>query len=101
MNDYLKCKWLKTIFWKLSWIYPGSLKYRLHGNIGESNNNLSYVAQEKQDQCAHSGLYMYVMNNVRKAVIISIFVVTFMQGIYNYIPETNHVSKAYGVAAVL
>ena len=25
----------------------------------------------------------------------------FMQGIYNYIPETNHVSSVYGVAAVL
>jgi len=25
----------------------------------------------------------------------------FMQGIYNYIPETNHVSRVYSVAAVL
>jgi len=24
-----------------------------------------------------------------------------MQGIYNYIPETSHVSRAYSVAAVL
>jgi hypothetical protein len=24
-----------------------------------------------------------------------------MQGIYNYIPETNHVSRVYSVAAVL
>ena len=24
-----------------------------------------------------------------------------MQGIYNYMPETNHVSVVYGVAAVL
>jgi len=29
------------------------------------------------------------------------FVVTFMQGIYNYMPETNHVSRVYSVAAVL
>jgi len=28
-------------------------------------------------------------------------VITFMQGICNYIPETNHVSGAYSVAAVL
>jgi hypothetical protein len=27
--------------------------------------------------------------------------ITFMQGIYNYIPETNHVSKEYSVVAVL
>ena len=29
------------------------------------------------------------------------FFIVFMQGIYNYIPETNHVSRAYRVAAVL
>ena len=27
--------------------------------------------------------------------------ITFMQGISNYIPETNHVSRVYSVAAVL
>jgi len=27
--------------------------------------------------------------------------IVFMQGIYNYIPETNHVSRVYSVAAVL
>ena len=26
-------------------------------------------------------------------IIISSFVTTFVQGIYNYIPETNHVSR--------
>ena len=33
--------------------------------------------------------------------IIVILVVTFMQGIYNYVPETNHVSMVYSDAAVL
>ena len=28
-------------------------------------------------------------------------VITFMEGIYNYIPETNHVSTVYSTAAVL
>jgi hypothetical protein len=28
-------------------------------------------------------------------------VITFMQSIYNYIPETNHVCRVYSVAAVL
>jgi len=27
--------------------------------------------------------------------------ITFMHGIYNYIPETNHVSTVYSVASVL
>jgi len=30
-------------------------------------------------------------------IIIIIHVITFMQGIYNYIPETNHVSRVYRV----
>jgi len=34
-------------------------------------------------------------------IIIIILVITFIQGIYNYIPETNHVSRVYSFAAVL
>jgi len=34
-------------------------------------------------------------------IITIIYVITFMQGIYNYIRETNHVSRVYSVAAVL
>jgi len=34
-------------------------------------------------------------------IIIIIHVTTFMQGIYNYIPDKNHVSRVYSVAAVL
>ena len=33
--------------------------------------------------------------------IIIIITITFMQGIYNYIPQTNHVSSLYSVAVVL
>jgi hypothetical protein len=32
---------------------------------------------------------------------IIFLVITFVQGIYNYVPETNHVSRVYSVAAVL
>jgi len=38
---------------------------------------------------------------VSKYIIIIIFVITFMQGIYYYIPETNHVSRVHSVVAVL
>ena len=34
-------------------------------------------------------------------IIIIIPLITIMQAIYNYIPETNHVSTVYSVAAVL
>ena len=33
--------------------------------------------------------------------IVVVVVIPFMLGIYNYIPETNHVSRVYSVAAVL
>jgi len=34
-------------------------------------------------------------------VVVVIFVMTFMQGIYSYIPEINNVSRVLSVAAVL
>ena len=34
-------------------------------------------------------------------IIIVILVATFTHGIYNYIPETNHVPTVYSIAAVL
>jgi hypothetical protein len=34
-------------------------------------------------------------------IIIIIITISFMQGIYTYIPETNHVPKEYNVAAIL
>ena len=34
-------------------------------------------------------------------IIIIILVITFVRGIYNYIPETNHVYTVHSVAAVL
>ena len=30
-------------------------------------------------------------------IIITVFFITFMQAIYNYIPETNHVSRVCNV----
>ena len=34
-------------------------------------------------------------------VIIIMLFITFMQDIYNYIPENNHIPRVYSVAAVL
>ena len=34
-------------------------------------------------------------------IIIIIILITFMHGIYNYVPETNHVSTVHSVTAVL
>jgi hypothetical protein len=37
----------------------------------------------------------------RRRDIIIIIIIPFMQGIHTYIPETNHVSRVYRVAAIL
>jgi hypothetical protein len=34
-------------------------------------------------------------------IIIIIIIISFIQGIYTYIPATNHVSREYSVAAIL
>jgi len=39
------------------------------------------------------------VTNIIIAIII-ILVITSMQGIYNCVPETNHISKVHSVAAV-
>ena len=47
---------------------------------------------------------VYIFTVVIVIIIITIIIIiitTFMQGIYNYIPQTNHVSSLYSVAAVL
>jgi len=33
--------------------------------------------------------------------ILSSFIISFMMGIYTYIPETNYVPREYSVAAIL
>ena len=45
-------------------------------------------------------IIIIIINNNNNIVRI-ILVITVMQGIYNYIPETNHVYNVYSVAAVL
>ena len=48
--------------------------------------------------------FTYRPVDVSSQLIVSpifILVITFMQGIYSYIPETNHVSVVYSFASVL
>ena len=42
----------------------------------------------------HNGNYFIVIR------IIVIIFITFMKDIYNYIPETNHLSEVYSFAAI-
>ena len=40
-------------------------------------------------------------SRVEIIIIIIIIIISFMQGIYTYIPETNHVPREYSVSAIL
>jgi hypothetical protein len=42
-----------------------------------------------------------VTTQLQFIIIIIVIVISFMQGIYTYIPETNHIPKEYNVAAIL
>ena len=44
----------------------------------------------------HPGLFV-----ITDIIIITIIIISFMQGIYTYIPETNYVPRQYSVAAIL
>jgi len=46
-------------------------------------------------------IIIIIVINVVVIVVVIIPVITFMQGMYNYTPETKHVSRVYSVAAVL
>ena len=39
--------------------------------------------------------------NIQIVIFIIIIIISFMQGIYTYIPETNHVPREYSVSAIL
>ena len=52
-------------------------------------------------------LYIFILNKIIltatsiTTTTIIIIIISFMQGIYTYIPETNYVPREYTVAAVL
>ena len=41
------------------------------------------------------------MSQIVIIIIIIVIIVSFMQGIYTHIPETNYVPREYSVAAIL
>ena len=57
------------------------------------------VNEVLKDSLSFSTNHIHTNENSVKYIII-IFII-FMQGIYNYMPETNHVSRVYSVSVVL
>jgi hypothetical protein len=48
--------------------------------------------------CSHMLSFIIIIIVV---VVILVIHVTFMQGIYNYVPETKHISRVCNITAVL
>jgi hypothetical protein len=48
-----------------------------------------------------SVLLLLLLLVVVVVVVVVVLLITIMQGIYTYIPETNHVSRVYSVAVIL
>ena len=66
-----------------------SLTYQLRYYVPEPDGQIFYAFNR------------YITIIVIIIIIIIILVITFMQGTYNYIPETNHVSEVRIFAVVL
>ena len=49
----------------------------------------------------HYLMCLHRVTETTSPIIIIIIVISFMQGIYTHIPETNYVPGEYGVAAIL
>jgi hypothetical protein len=55
-------------------------------------------------ECAVGGVIMVIIIIIIVTIIIIIIIIfgiSFMQGIYTYIPETNHVPREHRVATIL
>ena len=63
----------------------------------EPVNKTPLHKNQKQWTVKPTGLRKYVII----IIIIIIIIISFMQGIYTYIPETNYVPREYSVAAIL
>ena len=49
----------------------------------------------------HQPEFFWVAPVIIVIIIIIIIIISFMQGIYTYIPETNYVPREYSVAAII
>jgi len=56
---------------------------------------LENLLKKKQNDCGANRAVSIII------IIIIIIIISFMQGIYTYIPETSYVPREYSVAAIL
>ena len=76
-----------------SLVPPNALDLLWSGIRVRISTQLPVVQADNLRQFLHSNLVIII--------IIIIIIISFMQGIYTYIPETNHVHREYSVSAIL
>ena len=74
---------------------------RTRENHGRNFRTRENRTGQKVSQFHDSYKIIIIIIMIMMMIIIIIPVIVFMQGVYNYIPETNHVSAVQRVAAVL
>jgi len=74
-------------------------------NVNEAERSVASIYCVYPTETGRSILRYFVVVAASAIVIIIIIIIITttisMQGIYNYVPETNHVSRVYSVASVL
>jgi CBS domain containing-hemolysin-like protein len=71
---------------------------------GKSKQNTQNILEETGRElslCVVGINYVRVLFTLIIVVVVVIIIVSFMQGIYTRIPETNHVPREYVVVAIL
>jgi hypothetical protein len=76
-------------------------KGKNHQSINQSINQRAVKGTIHTPYFVAAHICILILIILLLIIIIIIPVITFTQGIYNYIPETNHVSRVQSVAAVL
>ena len=67
-------------------------------------NDVPYLFVKRKLKSGHgykTDIIIIIIIFIFIIIIIIIIVISFMQGIYTYIPETNHISREYRVSAIL
>jgi len=54
-----------------------------------------------REDCARTIIIIIIIIIITIIIIVVIIIISFMQGIYTYIPEANYVPREYSVASIL
>jgi hypothetical protein len=88
-------------------VRPGRLIVAAHYDGDTSNYKLGHT--HYQGRCRGPGIRAQILQSIINIIVVVVviiiiihsFINSFMQGIYTYIPETNHVPREHSAVTVL